>query len=85
MILKSPWPQDIVDRLNTWQSLGFCHPYACSECRSDLTATTNGWKCSEVGCAYTQDWAHEPPTTDQFVKLKNELHLWMNAGEVPGM
>ncbi len=66
-MIKAPWTQDIVDRLNAIQTAGFLHPYTCGECRSDLIATTDGWKCSEVGCDYTQDWAHEPPTLDRIV------------------
>lgn len=65
MSVEAPWSQDIVDRLNAYQKSGFFHPYTCAECRSDLIATAEGWKCSEVGCEYTQGWAHEPPTPEQ--------------------
>ena len=32
-IIKAPWPQELVDKLNQYQRNPFTHPYTCGECR----------------------------------------------------
>jgi hypothetical protein len=69
-MIKAPWSDDIIVRLNAYQVAGVFHPYTCGNdhCRSDLIATTNGWICDN--CNYTQDWAHEPLTLEELNKLR---------------
>lgn len=75
--LQAPWPDDVVARLNTFQSGtqrgAPTHPYTCAE-RGDgahgweggdlgvLIATTDGWVCPY--CSYTQAWTLPPPPDD---------------------
>ena len=40
---------------------------------SGLIATNAGWKCSEVGCSFTQNWAHNPPTAYWLDEYKKTL------------
>lgn len=32
-ILKTPWPKEVVDKLNEYQKSGKFHPYTCGHCR----------------------------------------------------
>jgi len=79
MIIKAPWTQKIVDHLNAWQSSGLFHPYTCDS-GHDLVATPDGWICSKVGCSYTQDWAYELVSMDQFEEHQNTLLTALQAG-----
>jgi hypothetical protein len=70
-LLNAPWNEDQVQSLNKFQEAGCFHPFTCGgvvvikdkgppyreDCRCDLVATTEGWKCPN--CSYTQDWCHE--------------------------
>lgn len=69
--IKAPWPDDFIKRLRRWNSCGYAHEYTCGEegCRAPLRPTTDGWVCDEEGCGYTQDWAHEPPTLEEFDQM----------------
>ena len=73
MSVQAPWSDDIVERLNAFQHSDMFHPYTCGDCRSDLIATNAGWKCSEVGCSFTQNWAHNPPTAYWLDEYKKTL------------
>ena len=85
MIVRTPWPRELVDRLNEYQKNGRFHPYTCGGDRTNaahldgegvLVATVDGWICPY--CTYKQDWAHdftagailEIPPTDVMQKLK---------------
>jgi hypothetical protein len=56
-----PWAPDVVDALNAAQVAGRVHPFTCGVSSGHgpgyLTATTEGWVCTEPGCDYRQTWA----------------------------
>lgn len=56
----APWTQDQVLSLNNFQASNIMHSFTCGndDCRKFLVATTDGWKCSNEFCTYTQKWAH---------------------------
>ena len=61
-LIHAPFTPEQVDVLSAYQQLGITHPYTCRlrsqhEGEGILIATTQGWKCSEDKCNYTQDWA----------------------------
>lgn len=53
----TPWTQDYVDFLNTYQHDTRWHPYTCGNNSQHrvLLATVGGWICED--CDYTQNWA----------------------------
>ena len=52
--------EDQVASLNAYQESGVFHEFTCGgeKCRRALVATTEGWRCPDPECDYTQDWAH---------------------------
>lgn len=61
--IEAPWNAAQVMALNSYQQLGYVHPFTCRdrgdgshEGESELLATENGWVCSQ--CPYTQNWAY---------------------------
>lgn len=55
--IRAPWTDDQVTALNASQKNPSYHPFTCIAGHSHgvLTATPDGWRCSE--CDYEQDWA----------------------------
>lgn len=66
--IRAPFTDDQVAALNAFQDSGVFHPFTCGNCRTDLIATKDGWKCPDHDCDYKQDWAHafmaDPKTLD---------------------
>lgn len=59
IVEKAPWSTEMVNKLNKYQQTEPFHPYTCGHDHGKevkLIATTNGWKCPEANCNYTQDW-----------------------------
>lgn len=65
LYVEAPWTDDQVENLNRFQHDGRMHEFTC-ECRNKLTATNDGWVCSE--CDYTQNWA--APMMTEFTQEK---------------
>lgn len=67
-MIRAPWTDDQVAKLNRYQAGGWMHPFTCYRCRNRdiqrplrheyiLVATNDGWVCPT--CDYTQNWAHD--------------------------
>ena len=76
-IIRKPFTSEQVKALNAYQELGITHPYTCA-LRSQhpgegvLIATAEGWKCPDLDCNYTQDWALESTANPQTLEgLRN--------------
>jgi hypothetical protein len=65
--IVAPWSTETVETLNAYQVAGVMHPFTCAldsgHGAGYLLATKQGWVCTEDGCGYTQDWAHDFMTT----------------------
>ena len=55
----SPWSYEEVNNLNNRQKLQNFHPYTCGTCKKELIAYFSGWRCPDLSCGYTQNWAHK--------------------------
>lgn len=58
MQIVAPFTKRQVRHLNEWQQRDDVHPFTCP-CGATLVAETDGWRCSEAGCDYRQNWAHD--------------------------
>ena len=61
MIMKTPWTEEQVQKLNEYQQKGQFHPFTCGNGSHVLRATTDGWVCDECekeGKSWKQDWCH---------------------------
>lgn len=55
-----PWDDNATTALNRYQREGWFHPFTCPgdhEEETLLVAETQGWRCSQSHCDYTQSWA----------------------------
>ena len=63
MLVKAPWTDEEVAKLNEFQETSWMHPFTCvfrgddHEGEGVLVATNAGWVCPQ--CEYTQNWAHD--------------------------
>lgn len=55
--IKTEWTDDQVKSANEYQASGVMHPFTCSNCRADLTATKQGWVCDVCNKHIPQNWA----------------------------
>jgi hypothetical protein len=53
-ILKAPWTDAQIEKLDKRQEDETKHPYTC-DCGHSLEPFTSGWYC-ENQCGYSQDW-----------------------------
>jgi hypothetical protein len=75
-LIRAPWTDEQVQRLNAWQELPYVHEYTCGvDSSHSLVATTGGWVCMVDDCPYTQHWAlslsaeeHQPWMKELFPK-----------------
>jgi hypothetical protein len=72
--MKAPFTQEQVESLNAYQEAGVFHAFTCGSCGATLVATEQGWKCPD--CDYTQDWAHDWMTNNEWRKFD-----WRNDGD----
>ena len=54
-IVKAPWTNEQIAKLDARQEREDLHPYTCPRCSHNLEAFKDGWHC-ENQCGYTQDW-----------------------------
>lgn len=90
-IVRAPFTPEQVERLNKWQQCGVVHPFTCGnpDCRSDLVATPDGWKCPN--CNYIQDWAHAfmanggswEQWADEWNDLMRRSHEKFSSDDIP--
>lgn len=66
--IVAPWNAETAEALNAYQVAGVMHPFTCARDSQHgagyLLAAEQGWVCTEDGCGYTQDWAHDFMTTE---------------------
>jgi len=58
-VLRAPWTDQQVSKLNRFQRLGHVHEFTCPNNHDSdrvLVASNDGWHCPS--CDYQQDWAH---------------------------
>ena len=59
-MLIAPWPPEIVQALEKYQSNLMYHPYTCGKNSNHILKPTEiGLVCEE--CNYTQNWCHQLP------------------------
>ena len=72
-IIKAPFTDEHVKKLNEYQNLGIMHEFTCANGHGGkrvLTATNNGWVCPT--CNYTQDWFHSFMVDIDTIKRNHE-------------
>jgi hypothetical protein len=57
--ITAPWSLQQQVALKAHQRNNLTHPYTCKDGHM-LDPSVAGWVCSQPGCDYVQNWAHDP-------------------------